>query len=108
MGSIQFKTRQSILVLRNEGYSMRDIARNGRSRTKLCTIPFTEQHKLALTRIERGVGGPGAQLSKRTTTLVSSLRNRRLTSPQLAASLNTTTQNTSLNVNSEEAISRME
>ncbi|CDQ59210.1 unnamed protein product [Oncorhynchus mykiss] len=32
-----------------------------------------EQCKLALTRIERGVGGPGAQLSKRTSTLVSSL-----------------------------------
>ena len=34
-----------------------------------CTTPFTEQHKLALTRIERGVGGPGAQLSKRTSTI---------------------------------------
>uniref|UniRef100_A0A6Q2Y4K7 Myosin ID n=1 Tax=Esox lucius TaxID=8010 RepID=A0A6Q2Y4K7_ESOLU len=37
-----------------------------------------------------GVGGPGAQLSKRTNTLVSSLRNRCLTGPQLAASLNST------------------
>uniref|UniRef100_A0A8C8J4X6 Protein RIC1 homolog n=1 Tax=Oncorhynchus tshawytscha TaxID=74940 RepID=A0A8C8J4X6_ONCTS len=35
-------------------------------------------------------GRPGAQLSKRTSTLVSSLRNRFLTSPQLAASLNST------------------
>uniref|UniRef100_A0A4W5QH66 T-complex 11, testis-specific-like 2 n=1 Tax=Hucho hucho TaxID=62062 RepID=A0A4W5QH66_9TELE len=49
----------------------------------LCTTPFTEQRKLAVTRIDRGVGGPGAQLSKRTSTLVSSLRNRCLTSPQL-------------------------
>jgi hypothetical protein len=32
------------------------------------TRQFTEQLKLALTRIERGVGGPGAQLSKRTST----------------------------------------
>ena len=39
-------------------------------------MPFTEQQKLALT--------------KRTSTLVSSLRNRHLTSPQLAASLNST------------------
>ena len=31
--------------------------------------PFTEQCKLAITRIERVVGGPGAQLSKRTSTL---------------------------------------
>ena len=61
--------------------------------------PFTEQRKLSLTRIERGVGGSGAQLSKRTSTLVSSLRNRRLTGPQLAASLNSTR----LNVNSEDA-----
>ena len=39
------------------------------SRTALCTTPFTEERKLFLTRIERGVGGPGAQLSKRTSTL---------------------------------------
>ena len=32
----------------------------------MCTTPFTEQRKLALTRLARGVGGPGAQLSKRT------------------------------------------
>ena len=42
-----------------------------------------------LTRIERGVGGPSAQLSKRTSTLVSSLRNRCITI-HLAASLNST------------------
>ena len=51
-------------------------------------------HNRALTRIEREVGGPGAQLSKRTSTLEfccsPSLRNRRLTGPQLAASLNGT------------------
>ena len=45
------------------------LPRTWRSRTTLCTTPFTEQRKLALTRIERGVGGPGAQLSKRTSTL---------------------------------------
>ncbi|CDQ68723.1 unnamed protein product [Oncorhynchus mykiss] len=39
---------------------------------------------------ERGVGGPGAQLSKRTSTFVFSLRNKRLTGPQLVASLNGT------------------
>ena len=36
---------------------------NWRSRTALCTTPFTEWHNLALNRIERGVGGPGAQRS---------------------------------------------
>ena len=29
-------------------------------KTMLCTTPFTEQRKLSLNRIERGVGGPGA------------------------------------------------
>jgi hypothetical protein len=53
-------------------------------------VPCPEQRKLARTRIERGVGGPGAQLSMKTSTLVSSLRNRLLTNPQLAASLNST------------------
>ena len=45
------------------------LPRNWRSNTTLCTTPFTEQCKMALTRTERGVGGPGAQLSKRTSTL---------------------------------------
>ena len=45
------------------------LPRNRRARTKRCTTSFTEQRKLALTRIEREVGGPGAQLSKRTNTL---------------------------------------
>ena len=66
-------------------------------------MAVTGEESLALTRIERGVGGPGAQLSERTSTLVSSLKNRRLTGPQLAASLNSTRKNTSLNFNSEEA-----
>ena len=34
-------------------------------------VYFREQHKQALTRIEREVGGPGAQLSKGTSTLES-------------------------------------
>ena len=67
---------------------------------KGCTTPFREQQKRALTRIEREVGGPGAQLSKRTSTSESSLRNRCLTGPQLAASLNGTRK---VNVHSEEA-----
>ena len=70
--------------------SCEKLPRNWTSRTTLCTTPFTEQRKLALTRLDWGVGGPGAHLSKKTSTLVSSLRNRCLTSPQLAASLNST------------------
>ena len=66
------------------------LPRNWRSGTTLCTTPFTEQLKLALTRIERGVGGPGAQLSKRTSTLECLVWETDTTSPQLAASLNST------------------
>ena len=57
---------------------------------QLCVLLPSQNSANCLIRIERGVGGPGAQLSKRTSTLVSSLRNRRLTSPQLEASLNST------------------
>ena len=63
------ETHQSILVMRNEGYIMREIANKLETHTTLCTTHRTEQRKLALTRIERGVEGPGAQLSKRTSTL---------------------------------------
>ena len=67
---------------------MREIAKKLKISYKVVST-FTEQPNLALTRIER-VGGPDVQLSESTSTLVSSLRNRRLTSPQLAASLNRT------------------
>ena len=63
------------------------LPRNWRSCTTVRTIPFTE---LSLTRIERGVGGPGAQLSKRTSTLVCIVWETDASSPQLAASLNST------------------
>ena len=62
------ETRQSILDLRKDGYSMQEIAKKLKIST-LYTTPFTEQSKPALTRIERGVGSPSAQLSKRTSTL---------------------------------------
>jgi hypothetical protein len=79
------ETHQSILVLRNEDNSMQETE----DLVQRCVLlPFTEQRKLATTRIERKVGGPGAQLRKYIR--VCSLRNRCLTSPQLAASLNRT------------------
>ena len=64
---ISSETHQSVLVLRNEGYSMQEIAK--KLKISYNATPFTEQRILALTRIERGVGGPGAQMSKRTSTL---------------------------------------
>jgi transposase len=66
---LSFETRQSILVLRNEGYSVREIAKNLKISYNTVYNHFTEQRKLSLTKIERGVGGPSAQLSKRTSTL---------------------------------------
>ena len=67
------------------------LPRNWRSCTGLCPTPFTEQRKLALTRIERGVGAPRCTNEQQDKNIrVSSLRNRCPASPQLAASLNST------------------
>ena len=54
-----FETRRSIIVLRSDGYSLQE------DLVQCCVL----LPSLALTSIERGVGGPGAQLSKRTSTL---------------------------------------
>ena len=65
-----FMKRASLLLFwEMKSIPCEKLARNWRFRTTLCTTPFTEQRILALTRIERGVGGPGVQLSKRTSTL---------------------------------------
>lgn len=42
---------------------------NRRTQTTLCTVSFTEEDKLALSRNERGMGGTGTPLSMRTNTL---------------------------------------
>jgi DNA-binding NarL/FixJ family response regulator len=63
------ETHQSILVLRNEGYSMQEIANKLRISYNAVYYSIHRTVKLALTRIERGVGGPSALLSKRTSTL---------------------------------------
>ena len=85
------ETRQSILVLRNEGYSMREIA-------KKLKIWYNAVH-YSLHRTAQTVSNQNRKRSgrPRCTTeqedkyiRVSSLRNRRLTCPQLAASLNNT------------------
>ena len=81
------ETHQCILVLRNDGYPCEKLPRNWRYRTTLCTTPFIEQSKLALTRIERGVRGPVHNWAWGQIHLCL-VWERRLTSPQLAASLN--------------------
>ena len=85
------ETRQSILVVRNEGYSMREIAK----KLKISyNAVYYSLHRTAQTgtnqnrkRSER----PRCTTEQEDKYIrVSSLRNRRLTSPQLAASLNST------------------
>lgn len=66
-------------------------ARNRRYPTKVCTIPYTEYHKLARTRIEKEVGARLWMINDQYIR-VSSLRTRHLTGPQLASLLNTTSK----------------
>ena len=97
------ETRQSILVLRNKGYSMPEIAK----KLKISYNPvYYSLHRTAQTSSNQNRKRSGRP---RCTTVqeekyirVASLRNRHLPSPQLAASLNSTHQNTSLNINIEE------
>lgn len=49
-------------------FPTRNCQRNWRAHSTVCTTPFTEQRKLALTEIERGVGGLGAHPSKMNST----------------------------------------
>ena len=88
---ISSETHQSILVLRNEGYSMREIA-------KKLNISYNAVY-YSLHRTAHTVSNQNRKMSRRprcTTEQedkyirVSSLRIRRLTSPQLSASLNST------------------
>ena len=84
------ETRQSILVLRNEGYSMWEIVKK---RKISYTAVYYSVHRTAQTvsnKNRKRSGRPGAQLSKWTSIRVSSVRNRSRASPQLAASLNST------------------
>ena len=57
------------IVLRNEGYSMQEIAKKLKISYNDVYYSLHRTVQLALTRIERGVGGPSAQLSKRIITL---------------------------------------
>jgi transposase len=85
------ETRESILVLRNEGYSMREIV-------KTLKITYNDVyyslHRTAQTgsnQHRKRSGRPQCTIEQEDNyIIVSSLRNRRLTSPQLAASLNST------------------
>ncbi|CDQ85386.1 unnamed protein product [Oncorhynchus mykiss] len=85
------ETRQSILVLRNEGYSMREIAK----KLKISyNAVYYSVHRTAQTGSNQNrnrSGRPRCTTEQEDKYIrVSSLRNRRLTGPQLAASLNST------------------
>ena len=85
------ETRQSILVLRNEGYSMREIAK----KLKISyNSVYYSLHKTAQTgsnQNRKRSGRPRCTTEQEDMYIrVSSLRNRRFRSPQLAASLNST------------------
>ena len=99
------ESRQSILVLRNEGYSMREIA-------KKLKIPhnavYYSLHGTAQTdsnqNRKRSVRPQCTTEQEDKYIRVSSLRNRRLTSPQLVASLNST-RKTSISTSTVKAAS---
>ena len=84
------EARQSIVVLRNEGYSMREIAK----KLKISyNAVYYSLHRTAQTvsNQNRKSGRPRCPIEQEDKYIrVSSLRNRRLTSSQLAASLNST------------------
>jgi transposase len=86
------ETRQSILVLRNEGYSMREIANKMNIPDNTVYYSLHRTVQTASNQTGKGSGRPQCTTEQEqlSNIRVSSLRNKHLTSPQLAASLNST------------------
>ena len=85
------ETRQSILVLRNEGYSMREIAKKLKISYNAVYYSLHRTAQTGSNQNRKRSGRPRCTTEQEDKYIrVSSLRNRRLTSPQLAASLNST------------------
>ncbi|XP_076841034.1 uncharacterized protein LOC143485475 [Brachyhypopomus gauderio] len=88
---LSIETRQSILVLRNEVYSMRDIAKKLKISYNGVYYSFQRRAQTGSNQSRRRSGRPRCTTEQEDKYIrVSSLRNRRLTGPQLAASLNST------------------
>ncbi|KAG5282221.1 hypothetical protein AALO_G00053620 [Alosa alosa] len=90
-GELSSETRQSILVLRNEGCSMREIAKKLKISYNgvYCSLQRTAQTGSTENRTRSG--RPRCTTKQEDKYIrVSSLRNRHLTGPQLADSLNVT------------------
>ncbi|XP_056143244.1 uncharacterized protein LOC130118936, partial [Lampris incognitus] len=85
------ETRQSILVLRNEGYSMREIAKKLKISYTGVYYSLQRTAQTGSNQSRKRSGRPRCTTEQEDKYIrVSSLRNRRLTGPQLASSLNST------------------
>ena len=85
------KRVKSILVLRNEGYSMREIAKKLKISNNAVYYSIHRTAQTGSNQNRKRSGRPWCTTEQEDKYIrVSSLRNRRLTSPQLAASLNST------------------
>ena len=85
------QTQQSILVLRNEGYSMKEIAKKLKISYNGVYYSLQRTAQTGSNQNRKRSGRPRCTTKQEDKDIrVSSLRNRSLTGPQLAASLNGT------------------
>ena len=85
------ETRQSILVLRNEGYSLREIAKKLKISYNGVYYSLQRTAQTGSNQSRKRSGRPRCTTEQEDKYIrVSSLRKRRLTGPQLASSLNST------------------
>ena len=85
------ETRQSILVLRNEGYSIREIAKKLKISYNAVYYSLHRSAQSVSNQNRKRSGRPRCTTEQEDKYIrVSNLRNRHLTSPQLAASVNST------------------
>ena len=85
------ETHQSIIFLRNEGYSMQEIAKKLKISYNAVYYFLHRTAQIGSSQNRKGSGRPRCTTEQEDKHIrVSSLRNRCLTSPQLAASLNST------------------
>ena len=95
--------RQSILVLRNEGYSMQEIAKKLKMSYNGAYYTLQRTAQMGSNQKRKRGGRPRCTTKQEDMYIsLSSLRNR-CTGPQLAASLNGSCKTPSLNIHSEEA-----
>ena len=90
---LTLETRQSIVVLRNEGYKLEDIAKKLGISLKGVHYTLTRHGDTGSIKDKHRSGRPKCTTAQEDKYIrVSSLMNRRLTAPEIAASLNSTRQ----------------